>query len=62
MYSRIRTSYTRLLSATPTYVMPRVMGSLLGFVRIDHAPVLEKLIDPRIRIVSLCITEGAYFY
>ena len=39
----------------------RVMGSLLGFVRIDHAPVLEKLIDPRIRIVSLCITEGAYF-
>lgn len=39
----------------------RVMGSFLDFEEIDHAAVLGSLIDPCIRIVTLCITEGGYF-
>lgn len=39
----------------------RIFGSLLDFYAIDHNVVLEALLDPRIRIVTLCITEGGYF-
>jgi mannitol 2-dehydrogenase len=40
----------------------QVVGSIVDFVlaREDPEPVLSTLVDPRIRIVSLTITEGGY--
>jgi len=39
----------------------RIMGGLLEFCPINHEIVLQALLDPQIRIVTLCITEGGYF-
>lgn len=42
---------------------PRVIGSMIDFVphEDDYGPVKKALLDPRIRIVSMTITEGGYF-
>ena len=40
----------------------RVTGAMIDYVKAaDTAAILEKLVDPAIRIVSLTITEGGYF-
>src|SRR5690606_31015341 len=38
-----------------------VVGSIVDFVDIDPAPMISRMADPAIRIVSLTITEGGYF-
>ncbi|WP_458524507.1 mannitol dehydrogenase family protein [Onishia taeanensis] len=39
----------------------RVIGSMLDFLPVEPASIVNALRDPRIRIVSLTITEGGYF-
>lgn len=41
----------------------RVIGSLIDLLPYDakFGPILEKMQDPEIKIVSTCITEGGYF-
>lgn len=39
----------------------RVCGSMIDFVDIDPKAIIQALLDPAIRIVSLTITEGGYF-
>ncbi|MFY0989955.1 mannitol dehydrogenase family protein [Halomonas sp. C05BenzN] len=39
----------------------RVVGAMVDFVPVESAPIVKALSDPRIRIVSLTITEGGYF-
>lgn len=40
----------------------RVTGAMIGFVRPgDSQAILQRLVDPRTRIVSLTVTEGGYY-
>jgi mannitol 2-dehydrogenase len=39
----------------------RVVGAMVDFVPVAPAAIVKALCDPRIRIVSLTITEGGYF-
>lgn len=45
----------------PTGYSARVTGSMLGYTEIDPTAIVEALLDPQIRIVSLTITEGGYY-
>lgn len=39
----------------------KVSGSMVDFIDIDPEALINALVDPQIRIVSLTITEGGYF-
>jgi mannitol 2-dehydrogenase len=39
----------------------RVVGAMVDFLPVEPAAIVKALCDPRIRIVSLTITEGGYF-
>src|SRR5215212_166629 len=56
------TLYTLVVKHPDGTLEPRVIGSLVDylFAPDDPAAVLERLTDPRIRIVTLTITEGGY--
>ncbi len=38
-----------------------ICGSMIDFVPVDARSLIDRLVDPSIRIVSLTITEGGYF-
>lgn len=40
---------------------PRIIGSMAEFCHNSPTAILERLVDPAIRIVTLTITEGGYF-
>ncbi|MGY6707174.1 MAG: mannitol dehydrogenase family protein [Rhizobiaceae bacterium] len=52
-----------LISLDPLGRSAEVVGSIIDFVEIapDNGPLIAAMADPRIRIVSLTITEGGYF-
>ena len=54
---------TTLIELDPSGTSAEVIGSIIGYVPIEdgHAPLIEQLSDPQIRIVTLTITEGGYF-
>lgn len=41
----------------------RVVGAVAGFVKVEqgHGPLIAAMGDPRVKIVSLTVTEGGYF-
>lgn len=41
----------------------RRVGAMIGFIEVapDNGPLIAAMVDPRIRIVSLTVTEGGYF-
>jgi mannitol 2-dehydrogenase len=45
----------------PERLSAAVIGSIVDFVEVDPAALVERMTDPAIRIVSLTITEGGYF-
>jgi len=52
---------TTLLTLDPDKLSARVIGSMIDFLPIDSAKIVEALSKPEIRIVSLTITEGGYY-
>jgi mannitol 2-dehydrogenase len=54
--------YTLMIKHPDGSIEPRVIGSLAEYLFAPDAPdlVLDRLSDPRIRIVTLTITEGGY--
>jgi mannitol 2-dehydrogenase len=54
--------YTLMVKEPDGTIAPRVIGSLAEYLFAPDEPgeVLDRLIDPRTRIVSLTITEGGY--
>ncbi|MDX8354931.1 mannitol dehydrogenase family protein [Cognatiyoonia sp. IB215182] len=54
---------TTLIELDPSGTSAEVIGSMIGYVPIEdgHGPLIRQMADPRIRIVSLTVTEGGYF-
>jgi mannitol 2-dehydrogenase len=54
---------TTLIELGPDDKRAEVIGPMIDFVPVaaDNAPLIKALADPRIRIVSLTVTEGGYY-
>lgn len=54
---------TTLVELDPQSASVEVVGSMIDFVEIhpENAPLIAAMSDPRIRIVSLTVTEGGYY-
>ena len=54
---------TTLVELDPDSTSVEVIGSMIGFVEVhpENAPLISAMSDPRIRIVSLTVTEGGYY-
>jgi len=54
--------YTLVVKQSDGSLEPRVIGSIVGYLFAPEDPeaVLERMVDPATRIVSLTITEGGY--
>ena len=52
---------TTVVDLDPNSYSARVTGSMIDFVPTDVSSLLDALLDPAIRLVSLTITEGGYF-
>lgn len=53
---------TTVVTQEAAHSQARVTGAMIDFVAPgDSAAVIERLIDPRTRIVSLTVTEGGYY-
>ncbi|MCE9683392.1 mannitol dehydrogenase family protein [Halomonas alkalisoli] len=63
MRSRLRKQdhLSTIVEMAPGAMSARVIGVMLDFVPVASAAIVKALADPRIRIVSLTITEGGYF-
>jgi mannitol 2-dehydrogenase len=54
--------YTTVVEQEADASTARITGSMIDYIKAaDSAAILEQLVDPAIRIVSLTITEGGYF-
>jgi mannitol 2-dehydrogenase len=55
---------TTLIQLDPEEECAEVAGAMVGYAEVaedGHAPLIAAMSDPRIRIVSLTVTEGGYF-
>ena len=54
---------TTLIELDPARVSAEITGSMIDYLPIepDNAALIAQMADPRIRIVSLTVTEGGYF-
>lgn len=54
---------TTLVELDPSSASVEVVGSMIDFVEVSkhNAPLIAAMSDPRIRIVSLTVTEGGYY-
>lgn len=52
---------TCVVDLAPTGPTARITGSMIDFLPIEPSPTITGMADPRIRIVSLTVTEGGYF-
>jgi len=54
---------TTVVEMEPGARRPRVTGAMIDFAEVaaDNAPLIAAMADPRIRIVSLTVTEGGYY-
>ncbi|WP_037313383.1 mannitol dehydrogenase family protein [Ruegeria halocynthiae] len=54
---------TTLVELDPNSTSVEVIGSMVDFVEVhpENAPLIAAMSDPRIRIVSLTVTEGGYY-
>jgi len=52
---------TTVVELDPNGLSARICASMIDFLEIDPAYLVERLSQPDIRIVSLTITEGGYF-
>lgn len=54
---------TTLIELAPDSMSAEVIGSMIDYVEIaeGNGPLIERMADPAIRIVSLTVTEGGYY-
>lgn len=54
---------TTLIELDPSGRAAEVVGSMINYVPVveDNAPLIARMTDPAIRIVSLTVTEGGYY-
>jgi len=54
---------TTLIELDPSGISAEVVGSMIDYEAIEdgNGPLIERMADPAIRIVSLTVTEGGYF-
>lgn len=54
---------TTLIELDPAGTSAEIIGSMIDFVAVEdgNAPLIAAMSDPRIRIVSLTVTEGGYY-
>ena len=52
---------TTVVELDPGSLSARVTGAMIDFCETEAGPIIERLKDPAIRIVSLTVTEGGYF-
>ncbi len=54
---------TTLIELDPAGISAEVIGSMIDFVPVEdgHGALIAAMSDPRIRIVSLTVTEGGYY-
>lgn len=54
---------TTLIELDPSGRSAEICGSMIGFVPVaaDNAPLIARMAEPYIRIVSLTVTEGGYY-
>lgn len=54
---------TTLIELDPSGTSAEIIGSMIDYLPIEdgHGPLIAKMSDPAIRIVSLTVTEGGYF-
>lgn len=54
---------TTLIELDPSGTSAEVVGSMIDYVPIEdgHGPLIARMADPAIRIVSLTVTEGGYY-
>ncbi|MTH96068.1 mannitol dehydrogenase family protein [Roseibium sp. RKSG952] len=54
---------TTLIELDPSGTSAEVVGSMIGYLPIEegNAALIAKIAEPRIRIVSLTVTEGGYY-
>ncbi|MCV6823959.1 MULTISPECIES: mannitol dehydrogenase family protein [Halocynthiibacter] len=54
---------TTLIELDPSGTSAEVVGSMIDYVPIEdgNQPLIQQMTDPRIRIVSLTVTEGGYY-
>ena len=52
-----------LIELAPAHMSAEVIGSMIDYVPVEvgHQPLIHRLSDPAIRIVSLTVTEGGYY-
>ena len=52
---------TTVVELDPTGLSASVTGAMIDYLPIDPEALLKGMLDPRIRIVSMTITEGGYY-
>lgn len=52
---------TTVVDLAPGALSARVTGPMIDFCEVDEQALIEQIMDPAIRIVSMTITEGGYF-
>lgn len=52
---------TTVVELAPEALSARVTGAMIDFLPVDPVAVIDGMSDPKIRIVSLTITEGGYY-
>ena len=52
---------TTVVELEPKGFSAMVIGSMIDFIEVDIAKLVEAMARPEIRIVSLTVTEGGYF-
>ncbi len=53
---------TTVVEQEADHSAPRVIGSMIEFIEVgQRQAILDRLLDPAIRIVSLTVTEGGYY-
>ena len=54
---------TTLVKLGPEAISAEIVGSMIDFVPVEegNGPLISAMVDPRIRIVTLTITEGGYY-
>ncbi len=52
---------TTVVELDPAALTARVACSMIDFLPVDPEPILATLVDPRIRVVTLTVTEGGYY-
>src|SRR6056297_953496 len=52
-----------LVELDPAGKSAEVVGSMIDYLPVEegHGPLIERMADPQIRIVSLTVTEGGYY-